>query len=203
VEGSLTAAVLLLDSAVMLAVGYRDLKNVEFDVRALPPLLLAPALLYLLYADLPFFAPLAIAVNAAFATAILLGLVGLMDLAVSARLPLLLALSHESSAWAAVPPFVAGVIVAYAYFHHTRVKPILCPGSGLLGQTKMVRREAVTRSYIMPPGLPMEAGEEEVEKWRESALKSGSECVEAVVGVPLLFVFSAGYALSVLATYLF
>ena len=202
-EGSLAATVLLLDSAVMLAVGYRDLKNVEFDVRALPPLVFVPALLYLLYADLPFFALLAIAVNALFAAAILLGLVGLMDLAVSARLPLLLVLSHESSAWAAVPPFVAGVIAAYAYFHYTRVKPVLCPESRLLGQTKMVRREAVTRSYIMPPGLPMEADEEEVEKWRERALKSGSECVEAVVGAPLLFVFSAGYALSVLATYLF
>jgi len=191
-------SLMLVDSAVMVLAGYHDMKRIEFSILAIPPLLAVPAFLYYVFWNMPLFPLLAILINGIFVSLIVLGYVGLMDIVVSVRVPLILPLLFWFGP-TVILWFGIGSLLAYIYFYYRYVKPILCPGASITGITTRVKKEAIALNYVMPKGVAMDIDPEKLAKIKKKIMMSTDNCVEAVVGFPYIFVFSLGYALALIS----
>lgn len=191
-------ALLLADAALLLLLGYKDLREASAHFLAVPAYLVLPAaILYL--ARRPEAIAMAATMTAVFAAMTLVGQLGYLDMVLAPRFGLLFLLPNPLVALALL---VSGAAAALYLFYRLHLKPYLC-GRRLLSNVALVRREALIESvFVLPAGVGVEElGDEELARRKrevyESAVARGEECVEALVGVPWCWVFSLGYALAV------
>lgn len=190
-------SLLLADAAGLVLAGYYDIKKVEFSVLAIPPLLAIPLVLYyFMWNTIPAFSLLAIAINGIFVVVMALGRMGYMDIVISVRVPFLYTLFYFANPALVLVGFIAGTTASYLYYFAKYVAPILCPDAKPFGRVVKVKKEAIMLNYVFPPGVSLEADSEKLAKVKRKMFESSSDCVDAVVGVPFIFVFSLGYAVA-------
>ena len=191
---------LLVDSAALLAAGLMDYRRLEVPDGMYYPLLATPFAAYLLAPGL--------------LRAALLGLAGLLllvfllahrarnvaegDLLVFIRIPAVVFVAVASAAGPlVVAAFVGGLAAAVAIFA-ARLGRALCQAS--LRGIAYVRRERYMDLYVFPPGVDFEDDWEAIRARKMALLEaSQGECLEARLGLPLVFIFSLGYLAAVAA----
>jgi len=188
-----TNILLLVDAIFLLYLGFKDLKELEFSVYYLPLSLVIPILIYYWnYSVLLLIFTLII--GALFIFFLWLGMMGYMDVALVLRIPLVLMIAQQNAY--SIAGFAIGICVAYLLYIHRYIMPVLCDRHTTIFSTKLkVRREALHLKYIYPVGVHVE--DKNIEEEKKKILESTTdECIDAIAGVPLIFVFSAGYALA-------
>jgi len=187
---------LAADVAFTLYLGFKDLREMEFSIYYLPASLLIPAAIYYLNYSMLLLLFVAV-VSTLFVVLLWLGMAGYMDVALVPRIPLILLMSQHSIY--SIVGFAVGSSVAYLLYIYRYIAPVLCDKHlAIFGSKLKVRREALYLKYIYPTGVRVEDDVEEVKK--KLIESETGECVDAVAGVPLIFVFSLGYTLA-FATY--
>ena len=192
------STLLLLDSLVMLLLGILDYVKGETTYLVVFTVLAAGFMLYLLLPPQIILPSLIVGVilAAIILLLVLRGGIGTMDLVIAPRIPLLAFTVVSTSK--PVIAFIAGAIAGFM-LHYIRVRSALCNGN-IMGRT-LVRTDIASEAWwVNPVGVGVEdydTIEEIKRKWKHKA-----GCVEAQVGYPLVFIFSAGYALALLSLYL-
>lgn len=185
----------LADSIILFLAGLYDLKRVVFSNTVYYGLLtLAGLPLGLIWWRNATIILIALPVTILLVALILLGYLGLADYVVAIRIPMLVYVFSQAPASAVA--FIIGYLLAWLYFIVYYVRPILCPGERLLGgKVYRVKASEAWREYVLPAYAGLN---DDVEEWRRRIVKRNI-CVEAVVGVPFVFVYSAGYLAATLA----
>lgn len=181
-----------MDAALVTIVGYRDLRDLEYEPPLLIPLIGLPLAFYAIEVREPH--PLLLLLIAAiiipFTLMTLVGRLGVGDLIIPLRIPIIpIASGTTLIAPLALALLFIGMAAAYLYYYYTRMKNIMC-GRG------MVRKEALALKYVFPKELDVNAPWEEIEKAKKKLMESGRDCVEAYPAIPYLFIFSIGYSLA-------
>jgi len=175
----------------MLYLGVKDLREFEFEIYYLPLAFVLPLLLFCLHSNVLLVASAAV-VGTIFAVLMWRGLMGYMDATLVPRIPLVLLMAQRNAF--SMVGFVAGMVVAYVLYIYRYIIPALCEKrfAAAFGKIR-VRREAVSLKYIYP--LDTRAEDENLEDIKKKILESTTErCIDAYAGIPLIFVFSVGYA---------
>jgi len=190
---SATTTLLAVDALFTFVLGVKDLRETEFEFYYLPLSFIVPAAIYIL-APNPLLLAFAAVMTVLFVALILSGRAGYMDLALALRAPFVL-LTATQNAYSLVG-FAAGMIAAYLLYMYRYIVPALCEKRIVVFGRVKVRKEALLMKYIFPPDAHVEdENVEEIKKKLITALVG--KCVDAYVGVPLIFVFSVGYAVAV------
>lgn len=189
------------DAGFLLVLGYEDVKNYSFPVWVIPAYLVLPSILYYVLEELRgLLIILGTVITIAILVMVAMNMLGWGDIVLGVRVPLLIPLMlYSKYPYLPITGFVTGVILAWYLYHVKNISPHLCRKSLFVTRAK-VRRESLMEKHIIPVNIPIEASDEVIEKAKKKLLSSKTECIDAYILLPFVYIFSIGYALAVILT---
>ena len=192
--------IILIDSGILLVLGLEDSRSLELPVWAvilgsIPPFIIA-------FLSTQFRLFLLASIILYIILIVLLswyGLVGLGDITVGVRIPVLFVLSQLTSS--IVPPvvFLLTFLASWILYYLAKIRPYTCDRRILppFGST-LVKIEHLDKKYFFPANLPIESDNKKIETEKRRLAESGKKCVKVHAAQPLIFVFAIAYAIAVI-----
>jgi len=205
----LIRTVILVDVAAMLVLGFLDLRKLSAPFMLAPLYIIPPVIVYSLaivsgaycFEFLLCIAVIVFLVTVVSVIGVARGELGLLDMVVPVRVPIPFLLS--TSPILILYPLV--MVVAYIVYVAWRIKPYVCNPS-LKTLIRLRVRVKIDEFVAHPHFFPVNVGVEEMDdnalidykkQVVEEARKSGEKCVDAIVAVPFVWIFSLAYAVAV------
>lgn len=191
---------ILADAGFVLLLGYDDLRNLSIPTWSIPLYLIIPILVCCFLEDVRvLFLILLVIVTLPMMVLIMLDMLGWGDLIVGVRIPVILLLLYYTSR-PYIPLFglIIGILLGWYQYYKLHVEPYLCEG-GMFSSTVKVKREGMNEIQFIPIGVSPNLSDDDLAKAREILVsKDKSKCMTVQVLYPFIYLFSIGYALSVI-----